>query len=457
MIPSRAAFVVDGASRLGAATRRPRGGLVLLLVAVSAGCGRGDAPSRPAARPAGGAAAAREEPRAAWPAFPADERAARRLIATSRSAATAAIPTLDATRLAAQVRASVQDGTAIAGEDAIGAWIRDRLAVPRDVYLLFGVFHDSGLQIDLIRRLVGPVYQTEAIAVAAELFRADGRWSGVPPAEQKGDDELIGRYVVDGDRRASSSLLERQRAQNYTAWKYGYLPQVLDLAQQVRASGGSLSGCDVPPGLAGRLAALGEETRLRVRELHCVLHLRDAALAPPRRVALIWGGDHLGAEGLRRFLPASAESWAVHLVGGRVSDSGIEATLALGMRITDPLLVPLGERDLALLLPAPPLGFRMDRRREDLDAPLEPSARGRVSLQASIAGRVSWGSRSSPVRAGEAVTFDLQVGDHALLWESGGRSIVFALHMPAAGAVEVDVVADAISTLQRLATRTSGR
>lgn len=386
---------------------------------------------------------------AAWPAFPADEAAARTLIAASTSARPTRVPALDAPGLVARVRASVRAGTAIAGEDAIGRWLRDRFSSARDVHVVLGVSHDSGLQIAWIRRLLGPVHQSQPIAIATEFFRADGRWAGAPPGRQKGDDAALARFIEDGDRRAFATLLEGQRAHDYTAWKYDYLPWVLDLALQVRASGGALLACDVPSRLGRRLAPLGEETRLRIRELHCALHLRDAALPRPRRVALIWGRDHLQADGLRRFLPSSADTWAVHLLGGRQSHSGLEAEVAPSLRVTDPILVPLGARERALLLPAPPLGLERDQRREDLDAPLEEAARGKVSVLSGVAGRASAGSGSWTVAPGEPTTFALRPGPHAVLWESGTSAVVLAIDMPATGAVEVDVGEDSISILQR--------
>ena len=118
----------------------------------------------------------------------------------------------------------------------------------------------------------------------------------------RGDDAKLADFLVHGRQEALATLRDRQRQRNYTAWKYGYVGQMVDLVLAARAGDRRLMGCDMPTKLQARVRAdLGLRTG-ELRELHCALALRDwlRASPPPHRVALFWGNAHLDPTRLPR-------------------------------------------------------------------------------------------------------------------------------------------------------------
>ena len=143
-----------------------------------------------------------------------------------------------------------------------------------------------------------------------------------------GDGALLDAYLVRGDVEAFAGLARRHRDADYAAWKLGYEFTVLDLLIAARAGGLRFRGCDMPAALQERSrASQGPSLRHRLREIHCV-HSLPPSGGKPRRAALLWGDAHLGADGLRRFLPPAAAVLSVHLVGKRLEPGALEIALA---------------------------------------------------------------------------------------------------------------------------------
>jgi hypothetical protein len=391
---------------------------------------------------------------AGWPHFPATDDEAQRLIERRTRRTIEGPESVTAELILAKLDGTARRGTAVATERGIAAWLADHFDEPKDVYIVFGVWHDSALQLATIRQLLGPVYHTAPITLVTELFSGDGRWAGVPSNELQGDDAWLGRYLAEGDRDAFATLVERQRVHDYTAWKYGTIGSILDLALQARATRAPLLGCDAPPEMAERLARLGDESSMRARELHCALRLEEAELPTPRRVALIWGQAHAEPDGLRRFFPPDARVIAVHVFGGRVSDHGVESELAARLRVTDPVLVPIGREDYALLIPGPRLGGRRDRRREIARAPegggrtVEPPAPTvPVRVTVNVAGWLRFRDTRRWLGAGATTTFAVEPGAPVFLFERPDRTIAFGVHLPPGSRAEIDLEEELVSTL----------
>ena len=279
----------------------------------------------------------------------------------------------------------------IAGERAVWSELSRRLqtarAAGRSSYLLFGTFHDSGAQIEAFRRALGPGALSGWSAVTVEQLDADGLWGGVPAGEQRGDSDLLERIVRTGERRDLAELEARQARQDYTAWKFGFVGQVVDLALAARALRLPLQGCDMPRRLQERLG-VGSPARERLRELHCLLALEDRLSrlpTGPRQVAMLWGLEHVRPHGLPRFLPADVLVLSLHLVGARPGPLTPESELSRRLVVDDVLLVPLdaGPGQLALVLPGAPLGGELRRSREWVKGSAAGPVRLRVTSEAA--------------------------------------------------------------------------
>jgi hypothetical protein len=379
------------------AARRPAIALTLVLLA---GCPH---PRRPAGDAPRLAVQARPDvgrPAATWPALPRSAAEADQLVRlrTRRDPGRASTAALAPDQLLA-LPALTDGQKLLAGAPAIWAALQRRLdaarAAGRSAYLLFGTFHDSGVQVEAFRRALGPAALGGFGAVTVEQLDADGAWSGVPAAEQRGDGALLERIVRAGEPRDLAELESRQTQQDYTAWKFGFVGEVVDLALAARALRLPLTGCDMPRRLQGRLS-VASPARERLRELHCLLALEDRlATAPsgPRQVAMLWGQDHVRPHGIPRFLRADALVLSLHLVGARPGPLTPEAELSRRLVVDDLLLVPLdaAAEQLALLLPGAPLGGELRRSREQVDGPARGPARLRLTSEAPgelfVAGR----------------------------------------------------------------------
>lgn len=263
-------------------------------------------------------------PPAPWPLFPKDD-AAREALVKERTLRPPE-PARDFSPEAVLALAEQQGfHTLPSGERRVYAWI----AAQQPKWLLFGTFHDSAAQVDAFRRLVGPGGVPGFTHVALEQLYADGRWQGFA-GDQRGHDGLLAAWLDAGTPERFDALAAAHRQADYTAWKYGYESAVLELF------GPRTLPCDAP------------HTRdERLRELHCLLAIRDR-VGPESRIAMLWGMTHVTGEGFRRFLPPGERTLSLYAIGARwTSDRQLRAR----MLVDDLTLVPLGPNEAALLLP----------------------------------------------------------------------------------------------------------
>jgi hypothetical protein len=332
--------------------------------------------------------------------------------------------------------------------DRLQQRIDDAARKGRSSFLLWGTYHDSKGQVEAFRRLVGPMGLRDLTAVVAEQLVADGRWAKVGFEEQAGDSASLRRYLKTGSADAWRSLLAQQHRANYTAWKYRYLHAVMDLAVTARASGLLLSGCDMSQDLQQRALVIGLEQRVRLRELHCMLALRErlarAGRVTPHRVAMLWGQDHVTVKGVRRFLPPSALALSLYLVGHRPGPHGVGFVLATTLRSTDPLLIPVDDegQHLLLLLPSGRLGAQLVQARDPLKRPLPKERQGALQINSSLPGTLRLSGVEPLTLAAERSRTIRLPGRHTFLFETsdGERLLAGALEVPAKGATELTLL-----------------
>ncbi|MBI5527293.1 MAG: hypothetical protein HY897_13240 [Deltaproteobacteria bacterium] len=300
-----------------------------------------------------------------------------------------------------------------AGESRIHSWLSARLAAADGkgtAWLLFGTFHDSAGQVDAFRRLVGPGGAGPFTHVVLEQLRADGRWKGIDE-DQSGDSRLLADFMRTGDRVTYAALASAHEPHDYTAWKYGYSSSILDIVTTARATDIPAFGCDVPDALMRRLGHDDESNRLR--ELHCLFSLRDAVPGTAgTKVAMLWGQTHVSSAGFRRFLPPADVVVSVYAFGARASAEAPDSLLREKLVLNDPVLVPLGDREAAILLPDRFLGGEIDRARTSTVRPRDgevPSASVRAS--AASPGTLALGSASFSLGA-EEIRKDMAPGAH---------------------------------------------
>jgi hypothetical protein len=377
-----------------------------------------------------------------WPAFPSDSRQASDLVDrhTLRPVEGGILP-VTADQLLAQLKERVAKGEAVGGMDSLTFWIWRKVSAAgytgQSSYILWGTYHDSAAHIEAFGDLVGPLGLSKLDAVSVEQFNADGRWAGVAAREQKGDSALLRAWLQTGSRPSLEKLLHDQIAENYTAWKYGILPVLMKLLVQARAADRRLLGCDMSLALQERANPTGMPDRLR--ELHCVLALREQLGEKPVRVAMLWGQGHLAPEGVQRFLPKDALVLHFYVFGGRFSRHGLEADLAGRLAITDPLVIPFGESDFVVLLPDDQIGARKELK-HDL-SPLIPHQRRRLSITSSQPGTIQIGAQQLKVSE-EPQTLTLDPGSHVFLLTHAGGLLAGALTMPPDGALALDLEPD---------------
>jgi hypothetical protein len=366
---------------------------------------------------------------AGFPELPRTPEQAADLVAKeTKRPPPAAESEIDAAAIVAAVDRGL--GALPAGHDAVVRWMQAALdRAPGDAYVLFGTWHDAPGHIDAFRRLVGPNGLRSLNVVAVEQLRADGAWRGAPAEAQRGDGELLDAWLARGDRAAFAALAERHREGDYAAWKLGYEPAVLDLLVNARATSVRLLGCDMPAKLQALAGAPAGEARNRLREIHC---LRSLPSARPRRVALEWGDAHVRRSGLVRFVPQDATVLLIHAVGQRPGGGPLESALAKQIVVNDPVLVPLGSDEAALLLPDAILGGQIDR----VLAPEDGAIATGVSAHAEIAGTLAIGGRTLTIGR-EPVSVPLAPGDHTYVFTAGGRRITGALRLAAGHSIEL--------------------
>jgi hypothetical protein len=374
--------------------------------------------------------------RPAWPELPRTPEAAEELI-RARTARELAGADPAATSPEALLQAiAARPAALVAGEPAVVAWLQgvlDRAAAEgRDSVVLFGSYHDAGGQIDAFRRLIGPLGLRGLTHVAVEQLRADGAWKGVPIEAQRGDDEAIGAWLDRGDRSALEALAQRHGTADYAAWKFGYEPAVLDLLVTARAAGLRIAGCDLASSAQALLVDVPEASRLRLRELHCLLSL--PAAKGPRRAALLWGQAHTRPDGLRRFLPPSTAALSVYAFGYRSGEWTAEAAIGAHLALTDPLLIPLDPAgtEVALLYPDGPIAAAIDRVRADASS-------GAAGLHVRIEGAqgtLHLGDHASPIGP-ELRRIEAPSGDHAYVLDAGSVRFAGAIHLAAGSGLDL--------------------
>lgn len=294
----------------------------------------------------------------------------------------------------------------IVGHRAVVAHIDSRIDAARlerrDAFILVGSYHDSAGQIRAFGRLLGPNGVEGFTHVVIEQFRSDGRWGGVPSDLQVGDSQHLARALVDGSREAWQTLERSQREQNYTAWRYDSLYDVVALLPLARAASLSVVGCDMPARLQQRLENVGQRRLDRLRELHCLFSLNDSqSTTVPRGVAMLWGAEHVNPENFRRFLPPETRALSIFLVGERPNPLHLGGQLSQRLTVNAPLLVPIdGDREIyALILPDSRLGGDVERSRvvvsqEDLGEEIEVIVDTDEAVTVSVAGAMIEASES---------------------------------------------------------------
>ncbi len=364
----------------------------------------------------------------AWPSWPADDAAARALIEERAHRELDDEPPLTAGAIVSALDRAAARGTLRAGWRDIADSLR------RHRVIVLGVHHDAREHVRVFSRLFGPSGTGDDRLWAIELFDAAGRWTNVQPADQAGDEEALDAFRQRGSSQALRTLRERLALGAYTAWKYDYLDDVLDVAVTARGAGRTLLGCDVPPALSARLEALDPDLRLRVREMHCALAIDDALRQRSSpRAALLWGDAHLAPNGIARFL-ADAPA-RVHVVGGRTSDAGLEPALAERLALFDPVLIPMGGQRFVLVVPDARLSARGDRSRVQLEA---ADPRPHLTASSTVPAELRVGGHRVELREEERTT-TLDPGVRPFVVSAGEQRIAGSLPVEAGGFAELFV------------------
>jgi len=381
-------------------------------------------------------------PPLAWPALPRTLEAQRALISscTLRDVSGAPDGGTEVSLDALARRSLARLDYAIAGEAAIRGWLDAWLARAgaRDAYVLVGTHHDSGAQVRAFRALVRR--PTRLTDVALEHLVADGRWGGLAEDAQRADGADLRAFLERGDLGALDRLARAHAAHDYTAWKFGYERDVLDIVLAARATGQRVLPCDMSSKVREALVGGGDgasDEVLRLRELHCLRALQDAAPGGPRRIAILWGHDHARPRGFARFLPPDTAVLRVHLFGARVL-----ATPALdrsrGIVLNDAVLVAGTDApaptEVALFLPD-------ERTRGDVDrvrrAPEAAAATPEVRASSAAPGTLSLTPVGSDepratrtLRLGrDEVAATVGEGAHTYVLRSGGVTVVGGLSL----------------------------
>lgn len=426
----------------------------LCAMGCKGGKGRPLAPSASNEAPAVAATPAvakRKSARAAvpWPDWPTTPEQATEAIAraTRRPTGPAAPPPRRAAQVLASLIAALPRAELHAGWRQIALRLRREAGAARaggvPLWLMVGTYHDAPVQIEAFRRLVGPL-GVNAADLVLEQFDASGAWGGLARHEQQGDESFLAGYLRGGGRDALEAIWARQRLGNYTGWKYGYLPQVIDVLMQGRAAGKQVWACDMPRAMQRRLPApFSDAQRLRLRELHCFCSLRAHGVSGGVRMrAMLWGQDHVGQSGFARYLPASDKVIALYVFGGRHSEVALERRLAARLALAAPLLVAQRSEDAApnherwlLLLPGRALGARVERKREKSGE----AQKLQLRLRAPRGARLLLGKRQLVVDK-ETLALTLDASERVFAVEQGRQLLVGSLDLAREGELSLDIV-----------------
>ncbi|MFT3838632.1 MAG: hypothetical protein QM723_16760 [Myxococcaceae bacterium] len=318
-------------------------GRVLLMMVMLGACAR---PKEPVPAP-------KPPPPPQWPRFPTGAAEAAALVKAQTVAAGEAIDFRPERAFEAAERAGWQH--LISGDRRVLEWVRAQ----RAAWLLAGTFHDSPEQARMFHHLIAPGGAGPFGTVALEQLRAPGAWLDAD-AGNGFDAQALERYLGSGSEADFEALKQTHLQHDYTAWKYGYDDELLQIVATARAGKIAVSACDVPDALMERLR--DDDDSLRVRELHCKLTLAEAKTP----VAMMWGQAHAGPDGFRRFLKEKALSLV--MLGGRHSADAPDSEFRDRLVLNDPVLIPIREGYAWLWLPDRFVDGKVDRTRTAADA-----------------------------------------------------------------------------------------
>jgi len=346
-----------------------------------------------------------------------------------------------------------RDGVVVSGWPQLVRWIDRKFEAATgdgiDAYLLWGVYHDSRDQHAAFRRVVGPLGissgTSSPVLVVVESLAADGRWTSVGKREQQGDDQAMAEFWRSASPSAFRQLAARQLKENYTAWKFDYLDEALDLLVTTRGLGNPVMGCNMPSGLQQRVRPTLKQQTEKLRELHCALALRErlAYMSKPHRVAAIWGQAHLGTAGFAEFIPPEAMVIMLRLFGGRPTEHGVAKTLRRRLVLADPVLVPTDNqgRNAFVLLNGQHLAGDVDRVHDRQACPLPPERQRQLHASSTVPGTLRI--------AGQQITLDdkprslrLPADPQPYLFEGNQIAVVGSLQVPEAGWIDLDLEPD---------------
>lgn len=385
-----------------------------------------------------------------WPRFPATASDVRSVIASSVVSSGAPSVAHDAV---AVEHASLDVARARAGHDEIAAWLAEWLASDgRAAFVVFGGTHDSVLQLDTFRAIVS---RTPSLwAIGLEQFHASGAWRDSNVAES-GDDRDLEAFFADASRERLTVLRDRQEEGDYAAWKFGYVPRVIDTVVSARGVGVPTFGCDMPAALRAALPKdVDEEALSRLREVHMALsastalarlvprHLPPGFAAdddpPEPRAALFVGANHAEAGALPSFLPKGARVMRVFFAGGRDAGFSEPATETGSLVALDPLLLRVDDSDAILVVPdAPRLAVTRVRDRAPLPAGPSPKLAARTMFVSSEM-EATFEVDETRVRVGaRGEWLSVRGGHHAFALRTKDGTIMGDLRVPPSGWAEL--------------------
>lgn len=385
-----------------------------------------------------------------WPALPSNPESAELLIAAStkrQPKRNVALP--NGEQLRSLIVKRYEQGKMVAGWPAIIKTIREELdnaaAAGKNGYLLWGTYHDSEKQLEAFRRLVGPLGIGGLTVVTLENFDAQGSWANINAKEQRGDSELLTRWLDSGEDSDMNRIFDHHKHKSYTAWKYGHLLALTDIIVTARATGLKVVGCDMPKSIQRRMGGVGEEAVLRLRELHCALSLEQQKPLhdSPVRVAMLWGQDHVKPEGVRRFFDKSSKVLPFYVHGARASRRWSDPTLA----VIEPIMFPLenAETERIFVLPDPRGGVRVERTRVPKPTSNE-DRKQRLVITSSRPGVIRFAGHGMEVNENpksigltENLNGNRIGGFIPFIYDDNKTLIVGSLEIPAVGRLEVHI------------------
>ncbi len=344
----------------------------------------------------------------------------------------------------------------IAGDDVIASALDGWVALgDSPSFVLFGSLHDSGAQVDELRRLT--TRMPHLWGVVMEQFKSRGAWPKADVAAADTDDADLAEFFATGSDAALYRLRVAQVDHDYAAWKFDYVPAVLDAVVALRGVQKPVFACDMPKSLIDP-SLEGTDEGNTLREAHCAISAREKLrtlgpahvakgetyvddVPPPMRAAFFVGDNHAGIGGLARFLHEGGRIATVHMMGGRP-----DPELPADMTVVDPVLVPVGDgrtTEWALILPNAS-GAMIDRVIDKSPPRTRPAADGTISAP------TVWIESDGPVKvslSGAEIAVGttgewlrVRPGTHACtVARPAGGTLTFALQVTASGFTSVRI------------------